>query len=76
MQVGQYVRLYKAAAYFGVITKVNAKSFWVAHNLNGKTKFKIGASRFYKCEHNVFECTLIDVGTEREQMAIRYCNKE
>lgn len=59
IKVGMIVQLWTCATNYGVITKVNRKTFVVEHNLHGRILFKMTPefSGRYKCKDNCHECT-------------------
>lgn len=61
IRVGMLVQIWTTAAPYGVVTKVNKKSFAVSHNLHGRTLFKLepNNSRGYTCINNVHRCSLL-----------------
>ena len=61
IEVGVIVRLWCMATEYGVITKVNKKSFAVHHNAGGRTLFNINPSSRdeHICTGNVFRCNIL-----------------
>ncbi|WPH64762.1 hypothetical protein [Vibrio phage vB_VpaP_SJSY21] len=61
LKVGTIVRLWTMASEYGVIYKVNHKSFWVSTNLHGRVKFSREFRYFddYLCMHKVHRLSML-----------------
>ena len=66
IQVGTVVRLWSDAAPYGVVTKINRKTFVVSHNQCGRTLYKFDSKfgKDYFCTSNVFRCSPVEILTD------------
>lgn len=61
IKLGTIVRLWCDAANYGIVTKLNKKTFVVLHNAGGRTLYRYDSKQFrdYLCKDKVFRCSVI-----------------
>jgi hypothetical protein len=61
VKIGDYVQLWSDAASYGMVSKLNKKTFVVLHNLSGRTLYRYDSvsNNMYYCINNLFSCTLL-----------------